>query len=149
MHELIQTAVSRGIDRMLKLHTIMLLLLLRCVWRVHTLTLECYEETNDDITLTCKDGLNPVEATFSHGEMTVATDTSSYTFSINSTTEGEYTCSISDRITSNIVLISKYDHMLSSTVSYLCRAQDEQCHTSSHDHKVWKDKNYRLSPTSC
>ena len=138
-----KTAVSRGTDRMLKLHTIMLLLLLRCVWRVHTLTLEYDEATNGNITLTCKDGLNPVEATFLHGETPVATGTN-YTFPINSATKGEYTCSISDRTTSNslkIVLISKYDHILSSTVSYLCRAQ---CHTSSH--KVGRSKDYRLSP---
>ena len=94
---------------MLRLHNIVLLILLRCVWCVHTLTLDHDEETNGDITLTCIDGLNPVEATFSHEGRSVAIDRSSYTFTINSTTEGEYTCS-SGGVTSNgIVFISMCD----------------------------------------
>ena len=95
---------------MLRLHIIVLLLLLRYVWYVHTLTLEHDEETNGDITLTCKDGLNSVEATFLYEETPVANDTS-YTFTINSTTEGEYTCSSDEDTSNGTVFIRKCDHV--------------------------------------
>ena len=97
---------------MLRLHAIVLLLLLRCVWCVHTLTLEHDEETNGDITLICKDGLNSVVAIFLHGETPVATDKSSYTFTINSTTEGEYTCTSGEDTSTIVVFIGKCLYMI-------------------------------------
>ena len=84
---------------------LVLVLLLRCVWYVHTLTLVYDKETNGDITLTCKDGLNSVKATFLHGEMPVANDISSYTFTISSTTDGEYTCSSGGATSNRVVFI--------------------------------------------
>ena len=91
---------------MLRVPTIVLLLL-RHVWCVNMLALDYVEETNGDITLTCKDGHNSVEATFLQGETSVATDTSSYTFTTNSATEGEYTCSSGGVISNRRVFICK------------------------------------------
>ena len=115
----------------LALHTIVLLLLLRCVWHTNTLTLEFDEETNSGITLTCKDGLNSVEATFLHGETPVATDTSNYTFTINSTTEGEYTCSNDGVMSNGIVLVSKsvyYDTTKQQALSAINTVIWARCH---------------------
>ena len=94
----------------LRLHTIVLVLLLKSMWCVNTLTLDYDEETNGDITLTCIDGLNPVEATFLYGEASVATDTSSYTFTIDSATEGEYTCSSGGATSNRRVFLCKCIH---------------------------------------
>ena len=87
---------------------LVLLQVLMCVSCTDALELEHNEEINGDITLTCKEGLDSEVATFLHGGTSVATDKSSYTFTINSTTEGEYTC-MSDGATSDrVVFIGKW-----------------------------------------
>ena len=86
----------------------MLLQVLMCVSCTDALTLE-HDETNGDITLTCKDGpFNSLVATFLRGKISVATDKSSYTFTINSTTEGEYTCTSGGATSDKVVFIGKW-----------------------------------------